>query len=281
MECTEAFGGMGIWSANRLILWCVRPNSSACATWNGKRGRWPTLAAMTIDTATFTPTWSEEFDRPIAWGAKWVGDRSSAYRYGDHNPDDNKLDWLDPGCVTVRDGVATFTAAPAGRTLENGLQAWHTGLLTTEYSDEGFQVRTGDQIETRVRLPHGAGAWPALWTWKDGENEVDSFEYHPDNPHLLELSNQVNGASTYHTDPDAVAPDRWVTIGTRYGARSVEWYVNGESVFCDGAGVGADWSAYLILNLSVCAGRYHPAPCGPAPLTFAVDYLRVYREAAR
>ncbi|WP_369169485.1 beta-glucanase [Streptomyces sp. R28] len=244
---------------------------------------------MTTDSVTSTPTatadrsliWSEEFSTPIAWGAKWVGDRTSAYRYCDHNPDDNKLDLLTPGCVTVSGGMATFTATPSDHTLENGRQAWHTGLLTTEYSDEGFRVRTGDYVETRVKLPSRTGAWPALWTWKDGENEVDTFEYHPDNPHLLELSNQVNCGSTYYTDADAIAPDRWVTLGTCYGARSVEWYVNGSCVHSDGSGVGADWSAYLILNLSVCAGEYHPAPCGPAPITFGVDHLRVHREAAR
>jgi beta-glucanase (GH16 family) len=232
---------------------------------------------MTIDTGTLTPTWSEEFDSAIAWGSRWVGDRSSAYRYGDHNPDDNKLDWLTPDCVTVAGGTATFTAAPADRILENGRRAWCTGLLTTEYSDEAFQVRTGDHVETRVKLPSGTGAWPALWTWKDGRNEVDSFEYHPDAPHLLELSNHVNRATAYHTDADAIAPDRWVTVGTRYGAESVEWYVNGRRVCSDGTGVGADWSAYLVLNLSVSAGAHHPAPRGPAPITFAVDHLRVYR----
>lgn len=240
---------------------------------------------MTTDSDVFTPAaalgrsliWAEEFTAPIAWGARWTGDRSSAYRYCDHNPDDNKLDWLTPSAVTVSGGVATFTAAPARRTLENGRQAWHTGLLTTEYSAEEFRVRAGDYMETRVRLPCGTGAWPALWTWKDGENEVDCFEYHSDNPHLLELSNHVNHASTYHTDVDAIGPDRWVTIGTALGATCVEWYVNGHRVFSDGTGVGPGWSAYPVLNLSLCAGQYHAAPCDPAPITFDVDYLRVYR----
>lgn len=255
----------------------------------GRALRGPTLTAMTADSAQPMPTasfaiasgksltWSEEFDAPIAWGTKWVGDRTSAYRYGNHNPDDNKLDWLSPGCVTVSEGVATFTASPAGHTLENGRQAWHTGLLTTEYSAEGFQVRTGDYAETRVKLPSGTGAWPALWTWKDGGNEIDTFEYHPDNPHLLELSNHVHHGCAYHTDADSISPDEWVTIGSWYGEHSVDWYVNGERVFRDRTGVGADWSAYLILNLSLSAGQYHPAPSGPGPLTFAVAHLRVYR----
>ncbi len=224
-----------------------------------------------------TPVWAEEFSGPIVWGRRWVGDTTSAYQYGNHNPGDNKLDWLDPNAVSVAAGVATFTARPGPHTLRNGRRAWTTGLLTTEGSQEGFQVSTGDYIQTRVQLPTGLGAWPALWTWKDGNGEIDSFEYHPDNPNLLELTNHVGGGGDYYTDATAIRPGGWVTIGTAYGASSVDWYVDGVEAYSDGTGVGQDWSAYLILNLSVCAGRYHPAPSGSTPLTFAVDYLRVYR----
>ncbi|MFJ8041951.1 hypothetical protein ACIRBX_15770 [Kitasatospora sp. NPDC096147] len=269
--------------------------------WQDQNGGWHNLPSrqLTVSAGSVTPTptpnpkptpepgdspvpgkaltWSEEFDAPPALGAKWVNDRSSSYRYGTHNPDDNKLDWLSPSGVSVADGVATFTATPSAHTLENGKRAWDTGLLTTEYSGEGFQVRTGDYAETRVKLPATPGAWPALWTWKDGNGEIDSFEYHPDNPGLLELTNHVNPAQRYHTDVAAVGHDRWVTIGTYYGADSVDWYVNGTKVFSDGAGVGADWSAYLILNLSVGAGKYHPGPIGTAPIGFSADWVRVYR----
>ncbi|WP_084714594.1 glycoside hydrolase family 16 protein [Streptacidiphilus rugosus] len=223
-----------------------------------------------------TPIWSEEFSNPISWGQRWVGDTSTAYRYGNHNPDDNKLDWLDTNDVSVANGVATFTAQPSSHTLENGKQAWTTGLLTTEGSKEGFQVRTGDYVEARVKLPTGTGAWPALWTWKNGNGEIDSFEYHPDNPNLLELTNHVTSGGDYYTDASAVKPGGWVTIGTKYGADSVDWYVNGVKVYSDGHGVGANWSAYLILNLSLSAGQYHAAPSGSTPITFSADYLRVY-----
>ncbi|MFJ1702768.1 hypothetical protein [Kitasatospora sp. NPDC088346] len=220
-------------------------------------------------------TWSDEFDSLSA--SRWTTDRSSSYRYGNHNPDDNKLDWLSKSGVSVSGGSANFTAKPGANKLENGKQAWDTGLLTTEYSAEGFQVKTGDYAETRVKLPSGTGAWPALWTWKNGNGEIDSFEYHPDNPNLLELTNHVKSGSKYYTDAGAVAKDKWVTIGTYYGANSVDWYVNGTKVFSDNTGVGANWSAYLILNLSLSAGQYHPAPSGTAPITFAADYVRVYR----
>lgn len=221
------------------------------------------------------PFWAEEFNAPIP-ADRWLCDRSSAYEYGDHNPKDSKLDWLDCSQVTVDSGLATFTAQPGPHTLESGKQAWNAGLLTTEGSAEGFRVQTGDYIETRVRLPSGEGAWPALWTWKDGGNEIDSFEYHPDNPNLLELTNHVNPSYKYHTDDQAIAPETWVTLGTKYGADSVTWYVNGVEVFSDHTGVGTSWSAYLILNLSVYSGVHHPGP-GTGPLTFSADYVRVYR----
>ncbi|MEZ0066973.1 hypothetical protein ABIA32_002986 [Streptacidiphilus sp. MAP12-20] len=223
-----------------------------------------------------TPIWSDEFNGPINWGQRWVGDSSSSYQYGNHNPNDNKLDWLDTNDVTVANGVATFTAQPSSHTLENGKQAWTTGMLTTEGSKEGFQVKTGDYVEARMKLPTGVGAWPALWTWKNGNGEIDSFEYHPDNPNLLELTNHVTSGSNYFTDANAVKPGQWVTIGTKYGANSVDWYVNGVKVYSDGNGVGANWSAYLILNLSLSAGQYHAAPSGSTPITFSADYIRVY-----
>ncbi|MEU9040236.1 MULTISPECIES: hypothetical protein [unclassified Kitasatospora] len=221
----------------------------------------PTTPAPSSPVTGKSLTWSDEFNGSISWGQRWVGDKSTSYKYGNHNPDDNKLDWLNKNNVSVANGVATFTAAPGGPALENGKQSWNTGFLTTEGSGEGFQVKTGDYAETRVKLPAGTGAWPALWTWKNGNGEIDSFEYHPDNPNLLELTNHVNpGNPKYYTDASAIAKDQWVV-----------------KVFSDGKGVGANWSAYLILNLSVCAGQYHPAPQGASPITMAADYVRVYR----
>jgi hypothetical protein len=239
--------------------------------WAGRDGCKPSLGVGS------TPVFDEEFDKPLSQSKDWVATTTSSYRYGNHNPDDSKLDWISPQAVQVADGVATFTARPGNRWLENGERAWTTGLLTTEGSPNGFMVRTGDYVEARVKLPTGLGAWPALWTWKDGGNEIDSFEYHPDNPAILELSNRVLPAYDYWSGLSAAGDDGWVTIGTKYGQNSVEWYVDGVRVYKDLKGVGPGWSAYLILNLSVSDGRYHPGPDGTGPIRFQADYVRVYR----
>ncbi|MBC3839381.1 hypothetical protein GXW82_01645 [Streptacidiphilus sp. 4-A2] len=223
---------------------------------------------------------NDNFDQSPAVTGLWSDDRSSAYRYGNHNPDDDKLDWIVPQAVVTRGGTVSFVAKPGTHRLENGKTAWDTGLITTEYARDGFQLRTGDWAELRFRVPRGLGAWPALWTWKDGDNEIDTFEYHPDNPHLLELSNRIRFASKYYDDPKVVQPGGWVTIAVHYGADNCDWYVNDKLVFSDHMGVGARWSAYLILNLSITAGKWHPSPDSHTPIQFDTDYLRVWSPAA-
>ncbi|MFE2165322.1 beta-glucanase [Streptomyces sp. NPDC059447] len=210
------------------------------------------------------------FTADFASASQWVAGRSWAYPDGGPtNPGDNKLDHLVENPSYSRTGTFLATLRTDGN--------WDTGLLTTEGSDEGFMVRTGDVLETRVRLPVELGAWPAIWTWRDGGNEVDVFEYHPDNPDLLELSNHVRGGQRYHRSP-AVAPGGWVDLKVEFGQRSVVWWVDGTRVFADRRGVGRGWRAYLIVNLSVCAGRYHPAPDpGVSRMSFEVAHLRVRR----
>ncbi|MGW7267742.1 beta-glucanase [Streptomyces sp. NPDC054842] len=205
--------------------------------------------------------------------AQWVAGRSWAYPGGGPvNPTDDKLDHLVSHPAYSRTG--TFRA----RRRRDGL--WSTGLLTTEGSEEEFTLRTGDVLETRVRLPAEIGAWPAVWTWRDGGQEIDVFEYHPDNPDLLELSNHVRGGQHYHRD-EAVRPGGHVELSVEFGAGSVVWWVNGTRVFADGNGVGEDWYAHLIVNLSVCAGRWHPPPDpGTREMSFAVERLVVRRPPA-
>ncbi|MEU8515749.1 hypothetical protein AB0C76_29840 [Kitasatospora sp. NPDC048722] len=251
-------------------------------------GAWHNLAEQTLTVTGAPPqpsspipgtrlAWSDEFDGPLNTD-RWNSTRSSAYKYGNYNPKDDKLDLIDPAGVTVADGVATFTARPGTFRLPNGRTAWETGLITTEGTREHFQVKAGDYVETRVRLPEEYGAWPALWSWREGDHEIDSFEYHPDNGDLLELTNHIAGTQKYVRDRTAVKPGEWVTIGTYYGATSTVWYVNGKPVFADGKGVGRNFRADLILNLSICSGDYHPDPDpDTSSISFDADYVRVFR----
>jgi hypothetical protein len=106
---------------------------------------------------------------------QWVAGRSWAYPdAGPVNPGDDKLDHLVSDASYARSGVFRATRRSDGY--------WDTGLLTTEASEEAFTVRSGDVLEARVRLPGEIGAWPAIWTWRDGDQEIDVFEYHLEHP---------------------------------------------------------------------------------------------------
>ncbi|MFF8507211.1 beta-glucanase [Streptomyces sp. NPDC015492] len=203
--------------------------------------------------------------------AQWVAGRSWAYPGGGPtNPGDNKLDHLVEDPAYSRSRVFRATRRPDGK--------WDAGLLTTEGSAEAFLVRADDVLEARVRLPVETGAWPAIWTWLDGGQEIDVFEYHPDNPDLLELSNRIRSRHLYYRNP-AIRPGAWVDLRVEFGARNVVWWVNGARVFDDRRGVGRSWRAHLIVNLSVCAGRYHPAPDpSVSAMSYEVAQLRVYRD---
>ncbi|MDN3263825.1 family 16 glycosylhydrolase [Streptomyces sp. CSDS2] len=212
------------------------------------------------------------FTADFASTTQWTAGRSSAYPgNGPVNPDDDKLDHLVDDADHSRSGVFRATRRPDGR--------WDTGLLTTEDSEEEFVLLAGDVLGARVRLPTETGAWPAVWTWRDGGQEVDVFEYHPDHPDLLEFTNHVRRSQRY-VRHDAVRPGAWIDLRTDFGRHSVDWWLNGERVFADRRGVGRRWHAFLIVNLSVCAGRYHPPPDPETTeMTFEVSSLVVRRPA--
>lgn len=261
-------------------------NSTSTTTTVGTRiGKsnvfWDDFAGTSVDTTK----WVVNSTSAYPYNAWWNGSQlptTAPNNGGPTNTPDHKEDYFNSNSstVAVSGSNLVLTANDAGFTLSNGKEAWYTGLITTEgVSGGGFQVAKGDYLEAKVLLPSAGGAWPALWTWKSGGNEIDVFEYHPDHPNLLELSNHItNPPAEYYTDATAVAGNTWVTIGALLGATSVDWYVNGTKVYSDGTGVGSAWGgAYINVNLSLSDGTYHPAPtAGTAPVV-KFDYVGCWR----
>lgn len=221
----------------------------------------------------------DEFNsNSVGAGLTW-GQSTSSYP-GLTNPNDSKLDYLNNAqAVSISGGIATITATPRS----DGY--WNTGLLTTEPGStggNGFQVRAGDFLVNRVMMPTGnTGAWPALWTWLNGNGEIDAFEWHTDNPNLLELSNHITSGSDYYTNANLIAPGKWVWIGVKLGTSNDTWYVGDtlddmQAVYSDGSGIGSE-TPYIIADLSVSSGTYHPAPSGTTPIVYKIDTVRDYR----
>lgn len=222
----------------------------------------------------------DDFSNPGDTADKWIFNSTWSYPgAGPTNHPNGKLDHFSDAAITQSGGILTFTATPRS----DG--DWDTGLITTGDAEEPatFALKTGDFHVAHVQLPddNNMGAWPALWTWNNGGNEIDSFEWHTDNPHLLELTNHVNGGGHYYVNDELVAPSKWVWIGTDFQAGNCTYYVGDSldtlrAVYSDGTGVG-NWEAYAIINLSIVDGTWHPAPTNDNPIVFRVSDYRVYR----
>jgi hypothetical protein len=223
----------------------------------------------------------ENFDvLEVGEDKKW-GWKTGAYEFCTTNPKNNKLDHLTTNAMQIEDGQLHIQASPK----QNGFGYWDTGLVTTGDScDSGgnqFQAQVGDFLLTRVKLPTGnVGAWPGFWTWKDGGNEIDIFEWHSDQPNKLEFTNHVNPAGFIYEDEELIGSGKWIYIGTKIGEDNNTWYVGTSEndlkpVYSDHTGVGSNWSAYLIANLSVDSDKRRPQ--GNEPIDYYIDFIKVFR----
>jgi beta-glucanase (GH16 family) len=165
---------------------------------------------------------------------------------------------------------------------------------------------THGYIEARVKMPAGAGLWPAFWLLGNGTGaqgwpgtgEIDMFEL-VNNGHdngvpffTVHWAGNCPGGHCQKTQSSpypAVIPNyasRWVTYGMRRTSDSLTIYVDGHaqetfsrtSTNAQGqqlAGVLFDNPMHVRFDLS--AGGWAADPSHPTqPGTFAVDYLRAW-----
>lgn len=200
-------------------------------------------------TNVFSPLFTDLNNWNIGTTSSYPGD-------GPTNTGDAKLDYISPSYAPTSGGV--FSAD-----LGSNSPLWNCDFATTEFSTDDFTVHPGDTVEATVTLGSDQGAWPAIWTWASGQpgnGEIDLFEYHPDNPTLLELSNHVRPAIGYING--IVTAGTPFNLKVYFGTNSCRWYVNGALVFDDHLGVPDTWWGNINVNMSVSDGTYHAAPSG-------------------
>ena len=103
----------------------------------------------------------------------------------------NELEWYRPEAVSLSEGTLVLTAeAIEQRTTDGGTLPYRSGMVTT-----GPRTSRGDQassfaftygfVEARVRMPVGAGLWPAIWMLsadKESVPEIDIMEWYGSQP---------------------------------------------------------------------------------------------------
>lgn len=176
---------------------------------------------------------------------------------------------------------------------------WTSARMQTSGKEE---LQYG-RVEARMKLPRGAGVWPAFWLL--GANfstaawplcgEMDVMENVPQlGPNKIASTihgplSGGNGVGSRFTFPAGSQVDTgFHTYGVIWSPNQAQFYVDDPTqpffTLTKSTGIPGDWvfnhSFFVILNLAI--GGYYPGYSDrttPNPSVMTVDYVRVYRHS--
>lgn len=202
----------------------------------------------------------------------------------------DELQWYRPEAVSLRDNTLVLTAeALEQRTTDGRTLPYRSGMVSTgprasraEISSFAF---TYGFVEARVRMPAGAGLWPAIWMLsadKQSVPEIDIMEWYGSQPTRVTMNvhQRVDGVKRqnrvvqYTTDMSG----GWYVFGMRWTSSAVVFYMDGDEVGrVDDPTLVPSSPMYLLMNLAVGGGQAGTPDPAAFPATFAVDYVRVWQ----
>ncbi len=247
--------------------------------------------------------WSDEFNgksgaspNPNVWGRE-IGDGTALGIPGWGN--DELQYYTDSTENAATDGNGNLVIIT--KAADGSLQCYYGPCQYTSarlLTKNRFEVAYG-RVEARVKVPRGAGLWPAFWmlgtdidqvNWPQ-TGEIDIME------HVARLPNQVfgtlhgpgySGGQSYGRVLDLGAPvaDDFHTFAVEWQPDKIVWYLDDAPYFTatpnDAFLRGKPWvynhPFYMLLNVAV-GGNFGGAvgPDTTFPQRTLVDYVRIYQ----
>lgn len=203
-----------------------------------------------------------------------------------------ELEWYQPSNVTLSSGALHLNAKREPVVGSDGKRYDYTSAMicTGPDSTKGAPAKfafTYGYTEARVRIPSGAGYWPALWllpvdgTWPP---ELDVAEFLGSAPSTIQMWNHWGTVDDHRSAGSSWTGTNfsagWHTIALDWTPDHLTWYVDGiaRRTFTDASAIPST-SMYLIANLAV-GGSWPGSPTAstPFPAAFHVDYVRVWQR---
>jgi beta-glucanase (GH16 family) len=200
-----------------------------------------------------------------------------------------------------------YTDRPENARLENGLLVIEARkepneqggfeFTSARLKTQGLQTFQYGRIEARIRVPAGAGMWPAFWmlgsnipqvNWPDC-GEIDIMEYVGKDPDVILGTlhgpgySGALGFTRWNRQTYNIADDFHV-YAIEWDASQISWFYDGEkyhTVTREDVGDRAwpfDQPFFIILNLAIggtLGGLVNPNTVFPAQ--YLVDYVRVFQ----
>jgi beta-glucanase (GH16 family) len=247
-----------------------------------------TLETNSIDEAVkIEPTlvWSDEFDGTTLNLDNW------SYELGDGCP--NLCGW---GNNELQEYTVDNHRLEDGMLIISAKKGSNSNYTSTRIKTKGKQEFQYGRIEARVKVPSGAGMWPAFWalgndietnSWPNC-GEIDIVEYVGKNPGQIFTS--VHTPSSYGNTVNSMITNV-PNVEEDFHNYAVEWNENFIDFFFDDTRVYTyfvqtknqnTWPFnkpfFFILNLAVGGNFGGPVANNiEFPREFIIDYVRVYQ----
>jgi beta-glucanase (GH16 family) len=228
--------------------------------------------------ANYTLIWSDEFNGTAIDASKWTMET------GNLNVN-NEKEYYQAANATVTNGNLVITA----KKESVGGQPYTSARMNTLNK---FSAQYG-RIEARIKLPLGAGLWPAFWMMGANINsvswpncgEIDIMEHVNADSTIYGTMhwNGGNGHVQYGLNTKTSAGDYHV-YAVEWDAQSIRWYVD-STLYVTGNitnnvnNTGAfQLPFFILLNMAV-AGDFPGQTVDETklPANMYVDYVRVYK----
>jgi beta-glucanase (GH16 family) len=243
-------------------------------------------------------TWSDEFEKdgppdPANWGFEQGFVRNQ------------ELQWYEPDNATVASGLLTIAArrqtvvnpnyvAGSSDWKTNRQYAYYTSSSMTTMGKQSFEY---GRFEMCGKIDTTLGSWPAFWILGDSRSwpssgEVDIMEYYTNyiNANVCKPSGtNCNWAGSVRQSLGSLGGATWASAfhlwAMEWDSQNIKLYLDDVLVYpfsvasavSSGANPYTGNPFYIIVNEAVGANGGDPTNT-TFPISYEVDYVRVYRE---
>ncbi|WP_395050734.1 family 16 glycosylhydrolase [Flavobacterium sp.] len=249
------------------------------------------LLCFNINAQAQCPTlvWSDEFNGTQVDLTKWTFETGTGCDISLCGWGNNELQYYQSNNATISNGILSITAKKERVSGSSYTSARMKSLLKGDW--------TYGRFEARVKLPSGAGLWPAFWmlptdnfygTWP-ASGEIDIMESISKTPNTVLGTLHYGSSNTNHQYTSTnfslnsgTFADAFHTFAIEWEAGKIRWFVDDilyKTVTTSDISPNSwpfDKRFFFIMNLAVGGNLGGTVDTSIFPQSMQIDYVRVY-----